>query len=51
MTPRVCAIEQLRENWQHLAELIVAEGGTVDVETWPPWLEAPAMVEELRRGE
>lgn len=47
---RAVAVEQLRANWQALAEVIVAEGGAVDVDTWPGWLSAPQMVEELRKG-
>lgn len=48
---RALAVEQLRANWQALAEVIVAEGGAVDVSTWPGWLEAPQMVEELKRDD
>ncbi len=51
MAERAAAVGQLRTNWQRLAEQIRQRGGTVDVGTWPPWLEAPPIVEEIRRGE
>ncbi len=50
MQERAVAVEQLRDSWQRLAEQIRARGGTVDVGTWPPWLEAPPIVEEIRHG-
>jgi hypothetical protein len=43
------AVAQLRDNWQRLAEEIRAAGGTVDPDTWPSWLEAPALVDEIRK--
>jgi hypothetical protein len=48
---RAQAVAQLRAGWQRLAEQIVERGGTVDSGAWPSWLEAPPMVEEMRRGE
>lgn len=43
------AVAELRHNWVRLAEAILAAGGTVDPDTWPSWLEAPPLVEEIRR--
>jgi hypothetical protein len=51
MAERAEAVAQLRENWQRLAEQIRQRGGRVEVGTWPPWLEPPPIVEEIRRGE